>query len=238
MSSFPLLWRIWLSAWMILLLKFLPNESEEELYEHQYIDAPCPTDYDSEVYEHPTKAKAKAACKEAVGAFISDVQESYEEEKDNIVSYAADYFSGLEEAFQEFVGEFLESYDEYASLECEGGVQEYVCRRKLELFGEGDLWEKANQVSLQEKLKEVEEKEFSISSKKIFVVKEYFDQCTYEEEDDCYCYNLDEACEKIGYSVNDFLEKAEESFPNNVLKAYTDSIVAFCEELKSRLAEL
>ncbi len=94
-------------------------ESEEELYEDAEIAYPEPCDYGSEEYEYPMKAKAKTACKEAVEDMIRDVQEMYREERDHITSYASEYFSGLEEKFCEFVNEFLESYDEYASLECE-----------------------------------------------------------------------------------------------------------------------
>lgn len=104
-------------------------ESDEELYECCEIEPEEP--YGNEEYVYTTKAKAKVACKEAIKFVWNDTMDSYEVEKDNIISYTKDYFEGLEEEFKDFLCEFLDSYDEYIELECEGDSKEYVACKNL-----------------------------------------------------------------------------------------------------------
>lgn len=67
------------------------------MYDYYKIDEPELSGYGNEEYDYPTKAKAKVACKEAIKSVWDDIMNNYEVEKEN-----------------------LDSYDEYAELECEG----------------------------------------------------------------------------------------------------------------------
>lgn len=92
------------------------HESDGELYESHNLECPESVEYGSDEFDYPTKAKAKIACKKAVESLIKDERENCEEEKEQIVSYAGEYYSGMADMFDEFVGVFLESYDDYMSL--------------------------------------------------------------------------------------------------------------------------
>lgn len=215
-------------------------EGEEELYEESDIRYPDPGDYDSGDYVYSTKAKAKTACKEAVEKVINDVKEDYGIERNNIVSYASEYFSGLEESFYGFMHEFSESYDEYASLECDGDAKKYILEKKSEFFSEKGMQKNVAQTDFKSAFNALANEILEIPMKKMLVVKEYFAKCTYEhdEDDEEYCFDIEDVCEKIYDDVTDFLKNAEKTFPNGVLNVYTNIIAAYCDTLKDKLMEL
>lgn len=213
-------------------------ESDEELYEESDVDAPYPPDYGSEEYDYPTKAKAKAACKEAVKSALEDMLNTYGEQRDNIISYAEDYFGGLGELLQGFVGEFLESYDEYASIECEGQAQEYVLGKKAVLFEQKELQKEIETSRIKGKIEALRNEVFDAPIKKLMDIKEYFAICTYDKDDECYCFNMEDACEKMSAVMQEFLGDVQTTFPEEIEEVYESFANDFCEMLKNRLAEL
>lgn len=214
--------------------------SEEELYEYCTIEMEALSDYDNKVYVYTTKAKAKVACKEAIKSVWNDLKDSYEVEKENIISYAKDYFEGLEEEFTNFLSEFLDSYDEYAELECEGDSKEYVASKKSELFdfNEEELLEKTDRINFETISRKIESEIFSLPLENIFDIKECLSMCSFDSDDEYYCFNMETPCSKIYTDVNAILDKAVKDFPNRIFQAYLEDIIVFTELLTDRLKEL
>lgn len=69
---------------------------------------------------------------------------------------------------------------------------------------------------------------------------EKFEKSTYwyDKDEEGYCYDIKEACEKIYSDATGFLKNAEKTFPNGVLNVYINIITAFCGTLKDKLMEL
>lgn len=218
--------------------KIKEYESDEELYSCHDLDCPIPDEYGSYEFEYPTKAKAKIACKKAVQSLMDEVKENYEEEKEYIVSYAKDYYLGLENMFDEFIGTFLESYDDYMSLECEDAAEKYISAQKSVFFNEETLQEEMKPYNLEDKFTALVEERFDVPAKGIFEVKQYFPLCTYDEDEGNYCYLLDDACDKVYQEVDAFLTAEIDAFPDEVFKTYAVTIVSYCAMLKGCLEEL
>ena len=213
-------------------------ESDEELYDYYKIDEPELSDYGNGEYDYPTKAKAKLACKEAIKSVWDDIMNNYEVEKENIISYAKDYFAGLEDEFKDFLHEFLDSYDEYAELECEGASKKYVADKKSELFDEEELLEKMNRIDLTTQSEGLEYGLFDIPMKDVFDMKECLGMCTYESDGEDYCFDMERACSKIYTEVDAILDKAVKDFPDRFSQSYKGDIIDFTEFLKERLNRL
>lgn len=220
------------------LKKINSYESEEELYENLELSCPDACDYESSSYEYPSKAKAKVACKEQVESLVNDLMENFEDEKEHIISYTADYYKGLEDAFAEFVNEFSESYDEYMSLECVGSAAEYVSSQKSILFGKDILYEKVKEEDLKIGFAALVKERFDNQIKKCVDAKKYFSLCKYDEEDGDYCYIMDDACNAIFEDVEGLLTTEIEAFPEKVFQVYISAMDSYCDMLKNRLAEL
>lgn len=213
-------------------------ESDEELYDFHNLDCPESGEYGSGEFDYSTKAKAKIACKNVVESLVKDVKESYEEEKEQIVSYARDYYSGMADMFDEFIGEFLETYDDYISLECEDAAEEYILAQKPVFFNEKALQEEMKPYNLEDKFTALVEERFDVPAKGIFEVKQYFSLCTYDEDEGNYCYLLDDACDKVYQEVDAFLTAEIDAFLGEVFKTYAAAIVSYCAMLKGCLEEL
>lgn len=218
--------------------KIKDYESDEELYSCHELDYPEPDEYGSYEFEHPTKAKAKIACKKAVQSLVNAVKENYEEEKEYIVSYAKDYYLGLENMFDDFIGTFLESYDDYMSLECEDAAEEYISAQKSVFFNEKTLREKMKPYNLKDKFAVLVNERFDVPIKGIYDVKQYFSLCTYDEDGESYCYLLDDACDKVYQEADAFLTAEIDTFLDEVFKTYAATIVSYCAMLKGCLEEL
>lgn len=213
-------------------------ESDEELYDSHNLACPESVEYGSDEFDYPTKAKAKIACKRAVESLIKDVKESYEGEKEQILSYARDYYSGMADMFDEFVGMFLESYDDYMSLECEGDAEKYISAQKPVFFNERVLREQMRQYDLKARFTELVNERFDVPAQKFFDGKQYFSLCTYDEDEGDYCYCMDEACDKIYQEMDSFLETEIDVFLDEVFKEYAAAIIAYCNMLKGCLEKL
>lgn len=218
--------------------KLKEYKSDEELYEYADLAYPEPSDYGNFEFDYPTKAKAKIACKEAVQSLVKDVKEGFEEEKEQIVSCAKDYYKGLEDTFEGFINEFLESYDDYISLECEAEAEEYISAQKSVFFNEEILREEMKQFNLNVVFDALVNKRFEDKVENLFGVKQYLSLCTYEEDEGEYCYHMDDVCNKIYREIDDFLRAEIKCFPGEVFKAYAITIVLYCDMLKNCLKEL
>lgn len=214
-------------------------ESQEELYTHPELDFPEYMDYGSDECEYPTKAKAKAACKAAVGTMVDAVKEDYEQLRGEIISCTREYYSELENKFNEFIDEFIETYDDYAAVECDDDkAREYVLSRKAELFGKESLEKEALEYNLEAGFHTLADEQSGASSTEIFNKRKYFAMCEYAEDGEGYGYMMETACDRIYEEANRFLMEEAEAFPENVFKAYMMAIVSFCEILKNKLAKL
>lgn len=218
--------------------KMKAYESDEELYNSHNLDYLSSEEYGSDEFDYPTKAKAKIACKKAVESLVNDVGENYEEEKEQIVSYARDYYSGIVEMFDEFAAMFLESYDDYIFLECEEDAEEYISAQKPVFFNERTLREEMKEYDLKARFSELENKRFDVPVQKVLDGKRYFSLCTYDEDEGNYCYYMDEACDKIYQEMDAFLTTETDAFPDEVFKVYAAAIFSYCNMLKRRLKEL
>ena len=218
--------------------KIKDYESEEELYICHELDCPEPDEYGSYEFEYSTKAKAKIACKKAIQSLMDTVKEDYEEEKEHIVSYAKDYYLELENMFDDFISSFLESYDDYMSLECEDEAEEYISAQKSVFFNEKTLRKEMKQYNLENKFTALVNERFDVPMKEIFDAKQYFSLCTYDEDEESYCYVIDDACDKVYQRVDDFLTAEIDAFPDEVFKAYAVTIISYCKLLKNCLKEL
>lgn len=215
-------------------------EGREDLYTYPELEYPEYVDYGSNEFEYPTKAKAKAACKAAVGSMVDAVKENYEQLRGEIISCTREYYSELENKFNEFIDEFIETYDDYASVECdEDMAREYVLSRKAELFGKESLEKEALEYNLEAGFHTLADERSGVSVTEIFDKRKYFKMCEYDEdEEEGYCYIMGDACDGIYEEASRFLMEEVEAFPENVFKTYMTAIVSFCEILKNKLAEL
>ena len=214
-------------------------ESQEELYSYTELDYPEYMEYGSNEFEYPTKVKAKAACKTAVGFMVDAVKEKYEKQRDEIISCTRKYYLGLENKFNGFIDEFIETYDDYVAVECDDDkTREYVSSRKAELFGKESLEKEALEYNLRTKFHMLVNERFGASSTEIFNKRKYFTMCEYAEDEERYCYMMEAACNGIYEEANRSLMEEAEIFPENVFKEYIMAIVSFCEILKNKLAKL
>ncbi|MCI8582852.1 MAG: hypothetical protein HFH13_06955 [Dorea sp.] len=140
--------------------------------------------------------------------------------------------------FDKFIGEFLETYDDYIYLECEDAAEEYISTQKSIFFNEETLREKMKPYNLKNKFAVLVNERFDVPIKGIYDVKQYFSLCTYDEDEESYCYLLDDACDKIYQKVDNFLTAEMDTFPDEVFKTYSGTIISYCVLLKGCLDEL
>ncbi len=220
--------------------------------DENYTDVEFDTLYDGEVetlsacdygdgeYVYPTKAKAKVACKNAVVSAVNDILADYKRSVRNVIAESGDEFrDGIRNDFIKFCRVFNDSFDEYMGLYCSGKSKEYVAlmRRKASL-GRDNVENSLSAMDLDERFKSTVRELLDNGSASCFDVTELFGMCDYDDDNDSYCYNIDEAIDSINDTFDSYLDDTREQFQEKVRSIYLDTIKEYCSGLKKALSAM
>ncbi len=221
---------------MEMLNDYAENEYEnedDELYSYDDSIECDADDYNDSGFS--TKAKAKAACKEALNSAISDVKSMYDSSKKELIAATYTYYDGFKENMLDFMKEFFESYEELIKVYCSGETERYL-RSKL---SEKKKWGDTISKQFDDAFRETVNDHFASMDSKSLSVKDLFEMCDYDEEDDDdYSFNIEEATDSIVCTFADFIQQEEDAFPENLFSKYSaiktkcvNDLIKWTEEL-------
>lgn len=204
----------------------------EGLYEEILeIDA---SDYGSYSYEHERLSQAKVACKAAIKRAVSDVQAGYAEQKKQMENKCKTFCGRVERDTWSFLDQFQASVEEYVSLYCDGEASIYAETLKTDLMDrkiiERQIFE------LDRELDVLVREVFDVPSEELWDVQKYFEQCDYDDEDDeQYCYLMEDAVSDLNDSVNSWYEQACGQMEKCMKELYLSVFDGIASELNVRM---
>lgn len=211
---------------------------EEILSDREELSEPDASDYGSGSYEFERMSQAKVACKESLMRAINEMRKSYEEEKAQAAKQCGEFLSRLEKDIREFAKGYQASFDDYVSLYCEGEAKAYAVERREELTGAGKMtqWYPAEKVK--EQLAAILKEEFEEKTKELWDVKAYFSECGYDEEDELYCYEMEDALSELYEAARESFEAACRMTEGRMLDLYTEVLDQMANDLSDGLVGL
>lgn len=162
-------------------------------------------DYGSNSYDFERLSQAKVACKEAVKKAVSDARQNLEKGKSAAVELCTQFVERMGRDIQKFLREYKDSFDEYVSLDCEGEAESFAGSQKDAITNGRKIYAG---LDVKQGLASLIEELFGGASAEILDVKKYFEDCKYDEDDEYYCYDADEAVESLDEDVRDYYEAA------------------------------
>ena len=219
-------------------------EEFENDFEDKYIDE-CSeiteldsSDYGSNFNKYSTKAKAKTDCKKNIQLAIDDILRDCNNEKERVVKAGNDFISEIEDAFQNFIEEFIDSYNEYTALECDNEAEKYINEKRNSVFSEEVLNKKLSDLNLDTRFNSLIKEVFDTPISNLLNVKKYFDMCTYDSSDGDYYYDPDCAIDEINSDVDTFIDYAIESFCTRTKELHEFAIKEYCDEFRSSMRQM
>ena len=210
------------------LLDFAHKEFENEddcLYEYyNYIQCDARA-YNDNGFE--TKAKAKAACKLALTDAISDVKESYESEKKELIDDTEIYFESMKYSVAEFLDTvFFESYVTFLDIYCTDDTKKYLEDKLLVLKSIINSaiggWKETILKKCKEAFNRVIKDHFDVAESKVTSTRELFNMCEYEEMYDEYEFTMYDACSTLKDDFDSIIKTEKEDFPKSIYNVYNE----------------
>lgn len=200
------------------------------------------SDYGSGLYDYERKSEAKAECKKQIKQLIADYCESAKNEKENITCGSDEYvrlFIKLD--LSEFVKQFYQSLLDYIDLYCNNKAQEYikpkienslVQNRLISLFSDMKLIDEFESAIAKDIDKTISDMSSASS------INKYWESCTYDDDDDGYCFDMDAVAEDIYSEFDNVLENAKDKRYQIFTEIFCNGVIKFCKGLKAKTAEL
>lgn len=204
----------------------------EGLYEEiPEIDA---SDYGNYRYDYERLSQAKVACKDAIKRAIADMQAGYTEQKEEMENKCNTFLDRVGRDTWSFFDQFQASFVEYASLYCDGEAEIYAETLKANLM-DRKIIEKP--ISEMERKRDVLVSEvFDVPAENLWDVQKYFEQCDYDDEDDeQYCYLMEDAVSDLNDSVNSWYEQACSKMEECIKELYFSVFDGIASELNVRM---
>lgn len=211
---------------------------EEILSDREELPEPDASDYGSGSYDYERMSQAKVACKEALMRAINEMRKSYEEEKAQAAKQCEEFLARLGKDIREFANGYQASFDDYVSLYCEGEAKAHAMERREELIGAGEMTQWYPDEKVKEQLAAILEEEFEEKAKALWNVKPYFSDCDYDEEDELYCYEMEDALSTLYDAVSESLEAACEKTEERLQELYMSVLDRMANDLSDGLVSL
>lgn len=211
---------------------------EEILSDREELPEPDASDYGSGSYDYERLSQAKVACKEALVRAINEMRKSYEEGKAQAAKQCEEFLARLEKDIREFANGYQASFDDYVSLYCEGEAKAHAMERREELIGAGEMTQWYLDEKVKEQLAAILEEEFEEKAKALWNVKPYFSDCDYDEEDELYCYEMEDALSTLYDAVSESLEAACEKTEERLQELYMSVLDRMANDLSDGLVSL
>lgn len=218
-------------------------EKASEKYEEEETFAVCEelpkldaSDYGSGDYDYGRLSQAKVSCRDALTHAVTDMRDYYEEGKRKAAAGGRQFLRCVAEDIRLFLEDFTASYDDYVSLYCEGEARVWAEEMQNEIVGAGT--KQYESMKLEEKLDEICKDVFDRPVEKYWDVWAYFDQCDYEEDDESYCYKIEDAVCSLNDMIRECYESACGQMDEQVRKLYQSALDEVADVLSAGLVGL
>jgi len=216
------------------------ENEDDELYEYDDSIECDADDYNDSGYS----TKAKAACKAELTRAIAEVKDMYDDAKKELIEATETYYRGLTYSITAFFESvFYESCDALLDVYCTGETKKYIEGKIFELkkmvCSKDGNWEADITKKCKKAFDDAVKSTFDVEEKRIPSVRELFDTCEYEEEDeDDYSFDISVACESLVGAYSSIIQENESSFPDKVCEAYIEIINEYISLIYDWISDL
>lgn len=219
-------------------LKKAAEKYEEEEFFAEYGELPGldASDYGSGNYDYGRLSQAKVACREVLTRAVADMRMYYENGKNLAMDGGRQFLKCVEEDIRYFLEDFRASYDDYVCLYCEGEARGCAEKLRDEIVDAGIRHYES--LNMEGKLDAMIKEVFDQPVEKYWDVWAYFDQCDYEEDDESYCYEIEDAVCNLNDTVRDCYESACGQMEERVRKLYQSALDEMADVLGAGLVRL
>lgn len=197
--------------------KYIDEEIFSSYDAMELVDA---SDYGDGGYDYERQSKAKAACKEAVNHAVDDLYRNFKKEQDAAMEKCHEFLDDMDNHMQKFMQEFQGSYDDYVSLDCEDETKAYAVDRKSEITDEQKIAGIYADLNVRESFVSLIKELFDDPASEVLSVQKYFAMCTFDEEDGCYCYDMEDAVCSLNADIEEVYEEAQEKLEERMMDLY------------------
>lgn len=182
----------------------------DAVFDYDDLDELDPEDYGSEEYEYEKKKEAKEACEEQIRIALDEITGGIEDILNEMFEFYDDAFEEGLEIIDDYKEEFFWNYDEFEDIFKECIHDKSFFEQEKEFRKE---FEKYRNTFTQVECKE---KAFKDLEKLKKSWKKYFNECSYdyEEDDDdkYYCYILDTALDMMYEDAEEIISEASSHY--------------------------
>ena len=194
--------------------------------------------YSSYQYLFQTDTAAKTGCKRVIDDFVNGTYDSYESQKNIVISACKEFVECIKSDILDFIVEFTSAIDNFIFMDCEYEARAYVEKRMEIIADKSRLMKQYEDLDFREKVESYIHELFMKPINREIKVKEYFDMCTYGYDGKRYCYIINNAIDSVVDSVKELYNEACKTMEKRIKELYVEILADYCDGIKKKLSAM